>query len=69
MRWIQFDADIARIVEAVHRDYVDELAQAGLSQPIEGWEERNVPDGRREWKVTAGFVQYLAERDVPFSVL
>jgi hypothetical protein len=69
MQWIQFDAEIVRLVEAAQREYSRELKEAGLAQPIEGWIERNAPRGRREWHVTAGFVQYLAEREIPFAVL
>ncbi|HYP34060.1 MAG TPA: hypothetical protein VES00_19485 [Burkholderiaceae bacterium] len=69
MQWIQFDTEVTRLVEAAQREYSDELKCAGLSQPIEGWVERNAPRGKREWNVTAGFVQYLAERAVPFAVL
>jgi hypothetical protein len=69
MQWIQFDAEIARLVEAAQREYAEELKGAGLSQPIEGWVERNAPRGMREWNVTAGFVQFLAEHAVPFSLL
>jgi hypothetical protein len=69
MQWIQFDADMARFIEAAQREYSDELKVAGLSRPIEGWVERNAPRGKREWNVTAGFIQFLAEREVPFTVL
>lgn len=69
MHWIQFDADRAGLIEAVQREYVDDLKQAGFCQPIEGWVERFAPRGKRERNVAAGFVQYLAERDVPFMVL
>jgi hypothetical protein len=69
MQWIQFDADIARLVEAAQREYAGELKEVGLSQPVEAWLERNAPPGKREWNVTAGFVQFLAEREVPFLLL
>ncbi len=69
MQWIQFDAHLARLVEAAQREYADELKEAGFGRPIEGWIERNAPRGKREWNVTAGFVQYLAENAVPFTVL
>jgi hypothetical protein len=69
MQWIQFDADIARLVVAAQLEYAQELRRAGLNQPIEGWVERNAPRGKREWSVTAGFIQFLAEHDVPFALI
>jgi len=69
MQWIQFDARTVRLVEAAQREYLNDLEQAGFRPPVEAWVARTAPHGKHEWSVNAGFVQYLAERAVPFAVL